>query len=183
MEARFTIKMAEKAGLTGKSNWKRHPDDMLWARAVSKLCRRLFADCFAGATYAPDELEPTADELMDEPQHVDLSVSDEEISEHLAAEGGALVGSDDGAQAAEARPGKGPSGPTSATPPTPDEVKGILNPLKAFKQKATEAGIPVETMNATAGLLFPGRSAQSLTASELDELWERLVGDVRAAVD
>lgn len=65
MEATFTIEMAERAGLLSSPAWKKHPDDMLWARAVSKLCRRLFADCFAGATYVPEEV--TADEVMDMP--------------------------------------------------------------------------------------------------------------------
>ncbi len=69
MSAEFNLEMATAAGLVGKANWKKHPDDMMWARAVSKLCRRLFADCFAGGTYAPDDMdpsEPTADEVMDE---------------------------------------------------------------------------------------------------------------------
>lgn len=62
----FTAEMAERAGLLNKQNWKRYPESMLWARAVSQVCRMLFADCFAGATYTPDELgedsvgEPTA---------------------------------------------------------------------------------------------------------------------------
>lgn len=74
MTATFTLEMAKTAGLDGKANWKHHPDDMLWARAVSKLCRRLFADCFAGGTYTPEDVdiadddlaELTADEVLDE---------------------------------------------------------------------------------------------------------------------
>lgn len=65
-EVTFTMSMAEKAKLTGKQNWVRHPDDMMWARAVSKLCRRLFADCFAGATYVPEEVELSNDDTIDE---------------------------------------------------------------------------------------------------------------------
>ncbi len=65
MTGEFNREMAETAGLLNKQNWKRHPDDMMWARAVSKLCRRLFADCFAGGTYAPEDMQPTADETMD----------------------------------------------------------------------------------------------------------------------
>jgi hypothetical protein len=63
----FALADAERAGLLGKSNWKKHPGPMLWARAVSQLCRMLFADCFAGASYTPEELgagDLTADELM-----------------------------------------------------------------------------------------------------------------------
>jgi hypothetical protein len=57
MTATWTLQMAERAGLLGKSNWKKYPEAMLWARAASQLCRMLFADCFAGATYTPEELE------------------------------------------------------------------------------------------------------------------------------
>jgi hypothetical protein len=28
----------------------------VWARAVSQLCRMLFADCFAGSTHTPEEI-------------------------------------------------------------------------------------------------------------------------------
>lgn len=57
MTATWTLAMAERAGLLGKSNWKKYPEAMLWARAASQLCRMLFADCFAGATYTPEELD------------------------------------------------------------------------------------------------------------------------------
>lgn len=57
MTATWTLAMADRAGLLNKSNWKKYPESMLWARAVSQLCRMLFADCFAGNTYTPDELD------------------------------------------------------------------------------------------------------------------------------
>ncbi len=56
MKVTWTLEMAKRAGLTGKGNWKSYPEAMLWARAVSQLCRMLFADCFAGATHTPEEL-------------------------------------------------------------------------------------------------------------------------------
>ncbi len=56
MNVTWTLEMAKRAGLTGKGNWKSYPEAMLWARAVSQLCRMLFADCFAGATHTPEEL-------------------------------------------------------------------------------------------------------------------------------
>jgi hypothetical protein len=62
MTVTWTIAMAERAGLLGKQNWRKYPEAMLWARAVSQLCRELFADCFAGATYVPEELEESAGE-------------------------------------------------------------------------------------------------------------------------
>jgi hypothetical protein len=52
----WTIEMAKRAGLAGKANWKNYPEAMLWARAVSQLCRMLFADCFAGGTHTTEEL-------------------------------------------------------------------------------------------------------------------------------
>lgn len=60
MKSTWTLAMAERAGLLNKSNWKKYPEAMLWARAASQLCRMLFADCFAGATYTDEELEGTA---------------------------------------------------------------------------------------------------------------------------
>lgn len=57
MRVTWTIEMAQRAGLVGKDNWKKYPESMLWARAVSQLCRMLFADVFAGQTYTPDEAE------------------------------------------------------------------------------------------------------------------------------
>jgi hypothetical protein len=79
MTVEWTLGMAERAGLLGKSNWKKYPEAMLWARAVSQLCRELFADCFAGNTYTPEELgaetdkdgdplpdPPAADDPMDD---------------------------------------------------------------------------------------------------------------------
>ncbi len=58
MRVTWTLEMAKRAGLVGKGNWKSYPEAMLWARAVSQLCRMLFADCFAGSTHTPEELAP-----------------------------------------------------------------------------------------------------------------------------
>lgn len=56
MTVTWTLAMAERAGLKGKQNWQRYPEAMLWARAVSQLCRMLFPDVFIGATYTPEEI-------------------------------------------------------------------------------------------------------------------------------
>ncbi len=56
MQVTWTLAMADRAGLLSKQNWRKYPEAMLWARAVSQLCRELFADVFAGATYTPEEL-------------------------------------------------------------------------------------------------------------------------------
>lgn len=47
--------------------WEKYTADMLWARCVSRACRRMFPDCLAGVSYTPDELgyidaEPVEDD-------------------------------------------------------------------------------------------------------------------------
>ena len=56
-EVEWTKADAEKAGLTGKKNWKTYPADMLWARAVGRLARRLGSDLLGGLVYAKEEVE------------------------------------------------------------------------------------------------------------------------------
>lgn len=53
----WNVAMAERAGLMGKNNWKRHPRQMLEARATAELCRLIFADVTHGL--------PSVDELED----------------------------------------------------------------------------------------------------------------------
>ncbi len=71
MRVSFTIEMADRAGLTGKRNWKQYPEAMLWARAVSMLARMLFADVFAVVhAYTAEELG-SEDSWAEPPQVVD----------------------------------------------------------------------------------------------------------------
>jgi hypothetical protein len=67
---RFTIGQAEQAGLVQIDNnklrarsrdgkalpWENYPEDLLWARAVSRLGRRNFSDVLLGLSYVPEEL-------------------------------------------------------------------------------------------------------------------------------
>lgn len=57
VDASYTWAEAVTAGLVGKDNWKRHPADMLVARATSRFARYFFPDCLSGVSYTPDELE------------------------------------------------------------------------------------------------------------------------------
>jgi hypothetical protein len=66
METAYTLEMAQRAGLAGKDNWKKYPEAMLWARAVSQLCRMLFADVLGGLAYTPDEAEMTDEDHVRE---------------------------------------------------------------------------------------------------------------------
>jgi hypothetical protein len=58
-EVSYTIEDAKRANLVGKGNWKTYPEDMLFARAVSRLNRRLFQDVLLGCAYVPEELGAT----------------------------------------------------------------------------------------------------------------------------
>jgi hypothetical protein len=57
----WTMEMAKTAGLIGKDNWRRYPDTMLYWRAVSQLCRMLFADVLMGVSYTEDEAQEAAE--------------------------------------------------------------------------------------------------------------------------
>lgn len=57
----FTHDDAVRARLTGKDVWKGYPQFMLWARAVSGLCRMAFPDVLAGVSYIPEELGAEVD--------------------------------------------------------------------------------------------------------------------------
>lgn len=75
MEVTFTVDDAVQAGLCtiqdgkprarsrqgNKLPWETHTEDMLYARAMSRLCRRLFGDVLAGISYVPEELEAVYD--------------------------------------------------------------------------------------------------------------------------
>lgn len=66
MTVTFTYAQAARITRRGKKlvdgdNWQNYREDMLWARAVSRLCRRLFADTFGALPYAPEELAPHVD--------------------------------------------------------------------------------------------------------------------------
>ena len=53
----FTLDDARTAGLLDRRGpWQQYPKAMLWARAVSGLCRILFADLLMGTSYTPEEL-------------------------------------------------------------------------------------------------------------------------------
>lgn len=94
MTSTWTLDMAQRAGLVGKDNWKKYPEAMLWARAVSQLCRMLFADVFAGQTYTPDEAEMTdleRDEALVQDGLGDLAVPVGETTPDDSLEGDAAA--------------------------------------------------------------------------------------------
>lgn len=56
MTVEWTKAMADRAELKSDT-WKKFPEAMLWARAVSQLCRMLFPDVLLGLSYTPEEMD------------------------------------------------------------------------------------------------------------------------------
>ncbi len=75
--AQFSKEDAIRAGLLSRKNWKDYPEDMMYARAMSRLARRLFADVI-GTAYVEGEIrdlkEPKEDSI--EPQEAEVTVED-----------------------------------------------------------------------------------------------------------
>lgn len=72
VSATFTVDDAQRAGLvardgSAKGPWAQYRDQMLWARAVSKLMRQYFPDVVIGISYVPGELDVEEDDEDVEP--------------------------------------------------------------------------------------------------------------------
>ena len=123
MTVEWTLAMATRAGLVTKDNWKKYPEAMLWARAVTQLCRMLFPDCLRGLSYTSDEVEMSEDERIGEavstehapmpveagPDDTAIVILEAEEAENIAAEGeqAELSFEAQAAQAQRARAAKG----------------------------------------------------------------------------
>lgn len=70
----FTIKDAQRLGVSGNDNWRKSPDAMLRARATARLCRAVYPDLLFGV-YVHGELDE-----HDEPREV----STVDVSDRLA---------------------------------------------------------------------------------------------------
>jgi len=87
----YTIEDAKTAGLAGKDNWKKNPEDMLVARATSRAVRRYCSDALVGGGLTEDEvesLEVTAEVDQVQPAAVvePEVIEDAEIVEEVAPE-------------------------------------------------------------------------------------------------
>jgi hypothetical protein len=67
----WTVEEAERAKdrkgkpLTDKANWRNYPADMLWARCVGRLTRRLGSDLVAGMPYTAEEIADFDDVVVE----------------------------------------------------------------------------------------------------------------------
>lgn len=83
----WTMDDAKRAGVAGKGPWKQYPDAMLRARAISALCRAMFADVLMGASYTPEELGADVDgdgTVTADPAHTALLEDVEQLLDDLA---------------------------------------------------------------------------------------------------
>jgi len=85
MSETFTMDDARQAGLAGSSTWKSYPAAMLWARAVSALCRSLFPDVLMGLSYTPEELEGLPETSPAEPARSEDQLERDRLVDQLKA--------------------------------------------------------------------------------------------------
>lgn len=75
--AKYTIQQAKRAGLLTRKTWAQYPEDMLYCRCLSRLCRRAFPDIVVDGVYVSGELADTADTV--ESRVVDSNPYDHEV--------------------------------------------------------------------------------------------------------
>lgn len=75
MEVTYHIEEARRSGLIKEGGpWKKIPQDMLFARCISRLARRLYPDCI-GSCYIEGELQETI--LKQSPESIELPRKEE----------------------------------------------------------------------------------------------------------
>lgn len=55
--ARWTIDRARQAGYTSNAKYQSSPQEMLWAKAASEICKKIASDVLAGVPYTVEDLE------------------------------------------------------------------------------------------------------------------------------
>ena len=69
--AGYNTAMARRAGLMGRNVWQKYPEDMLYARAMSRGFRRFFSDLAMGGLFTPEELGAQISEPNEAPSRED----------------------------------------------------------------------------------------------------------------
>ncbi len=153
----FTIEEAQRAGLTGKNNWKNYPPAMLRARAASALARVVFPDMFLGI-YDPDEIDTPFEKNAEAPVSINTPSRTEEILGKLKEKKAESVD-------AEFKPNQPPAhdAPPNNPPPIPQE-----GPPPAAKKPARVPGT------------YKGKTIVTLEASELSGAIKELTATIDA---
>lgn len=80
MEVSFTYQEAQRAGIAKSGNWDKYRQDMLFARALSRLGRRLFPDLLKGC-YVEGEIPTEGKTVIEEAELADETLTDLELKE------------------------------------------------------------------------------------------------------
>ncbi len=98
-DARRTGDCLKSDGKTLKANWEKRPDDMLWARMVSRSVRRLSPEIVAGL-YTPEEVQDFDGDGVPRGARPVQAIGAEEARRRESAAGGQTVERSDGGGAA-----------------------------------------------------------------------------------
>lgn len=83
--AQFSMDDAAKAGLANRGPWKTYAEDMLYARAMSRMARRLFPDVI-GTAYVEGEIRDAKCEVVQAEAEVETKQESEELASLLVVE-------------------------------------------------------------------------------------------------
>lgn len=155
----WTIEMAQRAGLTGKQNWKGYPGAMLKARAIVSAGRAYAPEVMFGASL-PDEVEEVRD--------VEAVVRVEQAQE--AARGVAGLQARLGIATAPAQVAAAPAKPESADPVPIDPFDSAEHAVAAIAE--ADKGTLRAIMARVAASGFAGEDAEMVKRAKDDRVAE-----------
>lgn len=164
---RYTFADAQKAGLTGKDNWKKYPLDMLFAACIRQGARRYCADILRGVT---PETETGAEQEVDRTAFQETAAAPAADANPVQVESGIID-----AEIVEDIPAETPA--TSTAAPTIPDVDA--DESKAADLIAAIGGYFNEKLGGDADEIAKALGGQDLSQMSLQGL-EKLHGDLAA---
>lgn len=118
----WTEAKAKRADLLGKDNWKKYPESMAKARAISEVIREGATDALNGIGYTPEELGANVTETGEVVEHGEMAAEAPAPSATPPARKRATKGTQGTKRAAApAEPAEAPSEPQEPETPAPAE--------------------------------------------------------------
>ena len=153
--ASFTIEEARTAGLAGKDNWKRHPTEMMVARATTRAIKWFCPEALLGGVLTEDELEgPELDSDQERPRIV--STNPQRVVETVEDVTDAEVVADSSLFATAETENTEPVVDGPADPASRGQAKAVLDQFKgtehwpAFSEALKANGTPLAATKWTA---------------------------------
>ncbi len=169
----FTIEQAQQAGLTGKDNWKAYPEDMLFARNISRGARRFTPDVFGAPVYTADEIDEETN-----PSGLNFLPSSSTPEQPAVA---AETASDDEDDDEEPTPPVEPEEPIDE-PPELDDDADLDDSIAETERPEREPQEPIE-LPATVDDDFKAEVLSDMAALDLSSIEEkRLVKDATGKI-